>query len=321
MSLPEKLILSLKHIKGFEQKAFEDVHASDEQLTSIRVNPLKAFKSDGHWSFTQNTHKSIFDLKDKIPWSSFGYYLPQRPSFTFDPLFHAGCYYVQEASSMFLEEALKQTVDLSKKIKLLDLCAAPGGKSSHIQSLISPDSLLVSNEVIRNRTGVLKQNVIKWGSDNVVVTNNDPQNFSRLEGFFDVLVVDAPCSGSGLFRRDAEAINEWSEQNVLLCCGRQKRIIADAFACLKEGGVLIYSTCSFSKEEDEDIADWLVQELKMKNERLKVEDLWGIVETESEKTGSFGYRFFPDKTKGEGFYLACFIKTTGSDEINYRGAK
>jgi 16S rRNA C967 or C1407 C5-methylase (RsmB/RsmF family)/NOL1/NOP2/fmu family ribosome biogenesis protein len=321
MPLPEKLLLSLKNMKGFDQKAFEEVHASSEQLTSIRVNPAKAFKLDGEWSFTQNVHQLKFDLKNKIPWSSFGYYLSERPSFTFDPLFHAGCYYVQEASSMFLEEATRQTVDLTKKIKVLDLCAAPGGKSTHIQSLISADSLLVSNEVIKNRAGVLKQNIIKWGCENVVITNNDPQNFSLLAGFFDVLVVDAPCSGSGLFRRDAEAMNEWSEENVLLCCGRQKRIIADAFGCLKEGGVLIYSTCSFSKEEDEDIADWLVQELKMENERLKIEEEWGIVETGSEKTGSFGYRFFPDKVKGEGFYLACFKKTTPAGEINLRGAK
>jgi NOL1/NOP2/fmu family ribosome biogenesis protein len=222
---------------------------------------------------------------------------------------------------MFLEQALKQTVDLSKKLKVLDLCAAPGGKSTHIQSLISAESLLVSNEVIRTRTGILKQNIIKWGSENVVVTNNDPQHFSRLEGFFDVLVVDAPCSGSGLFRKDSQAINEWSEDNVLLCCGRQKRIIADAFACLKEDGILIYSTCSYSTEEDEDIADWLEDELKMENEKLKIETGFGITETQSGKTASFGYRFFPDKVKGEGFYLACFRKTTGTQEIKFRPAK
>ena len=121
--------------------------------------------------------------------------------------------------------------------------------------------------MIKNRTNVLKQNILKWGSNNVIVTSNDPKNFARLEGFFDVLVIDAPCSGSGLFRRDLEAIDEWSEDNVLLCCGRQKRIIADAISCLKEGGMLIYSTCSFSREEDEDIADWLAEELKMQNER------------------------------------------------------
>src|SRR5689334_13722399 len=179
--------------------------------TSIRINPLKSDRKD----------------LEKILWTDFGYYLEQRPSFTFDPLLHGGAYYVQEASSMFLEQALKQTVDLTQPIKVLDLCAAPGGKSTHIQSLLSSESLLVSNEVIKARAGVLKQNIIKWGASNVIVTNNDPQHFNRLEGFFDVMVVDAPCSGSGLFRRDEEAIEEWSLDNVQLCCGRQRRILAD----------------------------------------------------------------------------------------------
>src|SRR6478736_9538985 len=181
--------------------------------TSIRINPLKC-----------NSKYS-----DRIPWTDFGYYLQQRPSFTFDPLFHGGAYYVQEASSMFLEEALKQTVDLSQPLKVLDLAAAPGGKSTHIQSLISKDSLLVSNDVIRSRSKILKDNTIKWGSDNVVVTNNDPKDFARLENYFDVIVVDAPCSGSGLFRRDPEALGEWSENNVRLCSQRQRRILADVW--------------------------------------------------------------------------------------------
>ena len=172
-----------------------------------------------------------------IPWTDCGYYLESRPSFTFDPLFHAGCYYVQEASSMFLEQALKQTVDLSKPIKILDLCASPGGKSTHIQSLISKDSLLVSNDVIRSRANVLKDNIIKWGCENVVVTNNDPKDFAKLENYFDVIVVDAPCSGSGLFRRDPTAIEEWSENNVQLCSQRQQRILADVWPTLKKDGI------------------------------------------------------------------------------------
>src|SRR6185312_10837228 len=130
-------------------------------------------------------HVSPFTFHDKVPWTQYGYYLDQRPSFTFDPLFHAGCYYVQEASSMFLEQALRQTIDLSQPLKVLDLAAAPGGKSTHIQSLISKDSLLVSNEVIRSRSNILKDNIIKWGSDNVIVTNNDPKQFGKLENYFD----------------------------------------------------------------------------------------------------------------------------------------
>ena len=124
-----------------------------------------------------------------------------------------------------------------------------------------------------------------------------------------MIVVDAPCSGSGLFRRDEEAINEWSADNVQLCCGRQRRILADVLPSLKEGGVLIYSTCSYSAEEDEDIADWLIDEMKMENISLKIENEWNIVETHSSKKGAAGYRFYPHKLKGEGFYLSCFRKT------------
>ena len=212
---------------------------------------------------------------------------------------------------MFLEQALKQTVDLSKPLRILDLCAAPGGKSTHILSLISKDSLLVSNEVIRSRANILTDNINKWGCSNVIVTNNDPRDFQRLKNYFDVIVVDAPCSGSGLFRRDAEAIDEWSEQNVALCSQRQQRILADILPALKKGGILIYSTCSYSKEEDEHICEWLKQELIINNEELIIPADWNIVQSEG------GYRFWPDKVKGEGFFIACFKKNNGDDEDTY----
>lgn len=323
MKLPEELVQSLAQVKDFNVNAFLQVHEDAVQSTSIRINPLRKL-IEKEQSITEALTAPIQDLRfaiqGQVPWSDYGYYLSQRPSFTFDPLFHGGCYYVQEASSMFLEQALKQTFDLSQPLKILDLCAAPGGKSTHIQSLISTGSLLVSNEVIKNRVGVLRQNIIKWGCSNVVVTNNDPQHFQKLEGFFDVMIVDAPCSGSGLFRKDKAAIEEWSTENVALCCGRQKRIIRDAIGALKENGILIYSTCSYSKEEDEDIADWLVQEAQMQSIALDIQEEWGIVETGSLKTSAVGYRFFPDKLKGEGFYLACFRKTSGNTNSRYKAA-
>ena len=225
--LPNDLLNSLEGIKGFDKEAFVKVHESGEQVTSIRVNPFKSSMVNGQWSMSPHIHNSPLTIDDKIPWTAYGYYLSSRPSFTFDPLFHAGCYYVQDASSMFLEQALKQSVDLSAPLKILDLSAAPGGKSTHILSLISNNSLLVSNEVIRSRANVLKDNLVKWGCNNVIVTNNDPKDFQKLENYFDVIVVDAPCSGSGLFRREPEAIEEWSEQNVTLCSQRQQRILAD----------------------------------------------------------------------------------------------
>jgi len=247
-----------------------------------------------------------------VPWSHYGYYLNKRPSFTFDPLFHAGCYYVQEASSMFLEQALRQTTELTGPLKVLDLCAAPGGKTTHIQSLISKESLLVSNEVIRSRAAVLKDNVIKWGAHNIAVTNNDPADFSALPGFFDVVVVDAPCSGSGLFRRDEEAIGEWSPNNVELCSQRQQRILADVLPALKEDGILIYSTCSYSRQEDEDILQWLGNTLDMEGVELATAPDWNIVTV---KTGSnFGYRFWPHRLRGEGFFMGVFRKKSAGEK-------
>ncbi len=271
------------------------VHESGGQVTSVRFNPSKMATTDNG-----------LPIADKIPWSSQGFYLAERPLFIFDPLLHAGVYYVQEASGMFVEQALKQTTDVSTPLRVLDLCAAPGGKTTLLQSLLSADSLLVSNEVIKSRAAILEENCIKWGGSNGIVTNSDPATFGRLENFFDVIVIDAPCSGSGLFRREPEAIQEWSEQHVQLCHQRQQRILADVFRALKPGGVLIYSTCSYSKEEDEDIADWLMDSFAVDSLKLSVQPNWGIVEVQSAQHEAYGYRFFPDKIKGEGFFISCF---------------
>ncbi len=310
MQLPLPLIQSLQRVPGFDETAFEQTHQSGEQVTSIRLNPRKQTATENHQS-------AIANLQSKIPWTSHGYYLASRPSFTLDPFFHAGAYYVQEASSMFLEQALRQTTDTSQPLLVLDLCAAPGGKSTLLQSLISKESLLVSNEVIQSRVNILKENMIKWGSDNVVITHNDPRDFSKLSGLFDVLVVDAPCSGSGLFRRDPAAINEWSEANVQLCSQRQQRILADAWSCLKQDGVLIYSTCSYSVEEDEDILDWLMQEFEVESLRLNVEQAWSIDEVQS-TANAYGYRFWPNKVKGEGFFIAAFRKQETTEPVNVK---
>ena len=330
MQLPEALLVSLKDVEGFDREAFEKVHEEGKQVTSIRINPakwsLEQTINDNHLeggsdSGDSSIHHSPFIFDSPVPWSAFGYYLSQRPSFTFDPLFHAGLYYVQEASSMFIEQAFKQLTDLSQPLRVLDLSAAPGGKSTHIQSLISEKSLLVSNEVIRSRCTVLIDNIVKWGASNVFVTNNDPAVFKKLGGYFDVIVVDAPCSGSGLFRKDADAIHEWSLNNVALCSQRQQRILADVLPALKENGLLIYSTCSYSKEEDENIADWLIEEFEMENEKLAIAKEWNIVESKSPKANCAGYRFYPDKVKGEGFFISCFKKITGEKETKLKPAK
>lgn len=293
--LPEIFLQSIEGVPGFDRNSFEAVHGRGTQVTSVRINPARPPGA-----------AAAFETGNQVPWCASGYYLRQRPSFTFDPLFHAGCYYVQEASSMFLEQAFLQHAG-KDAIRVLDLCAAPGGKSTHLQALLPASSVLVSNEVIRNRSLTLMDNIIKWGASNVIVSNNDPSAFSRLPGYFDVMVVDAPCSGSGLFRRDPDAMDEWSLANVQLCCQRQKRILADALPALKAGGLLVYSTCSYSAEEDESIADWLVDEMEMEPLQLEVEDSWNIVVSRSAR-GAYGYRFYPDRLEGEGFFLGCFRK-------------
>ncbi len=315
--LPAALIASLANVEGFDKEAFLRVHASGEQVTSIRINPSK-FSFTGGQSADAVSRLTSYA---KVPWSSFGYYLSERPSFTFDPLFHAGLYYVQEASGMFLEQVLRQTADITKPLRVLDLCAAPGGKSTLLQSVISKESLLVSNEVIKSRVHLLEENSTKWGAANMVVTNNDPKDFARLENYYDVIVIDAPCSGSGLFRRDPGAIQEWSEANVQLCQQRQQRIIADVWPALKQEGILVYSTCSYSKEEDEAILDWTAETLGARGLQLQIPADAGIVETVSDKAGAFGYRFYPDKLNGEGFFIAALQKQDGDAWQGIRSKK
>jgi 16S rRNA C967 or C1407 C5-methylase (RsmB/RsmF family)/NOL1/NOP2/fmu family ribosome biogenesis protein len=295
--LPKQLLESLEGLPGYDAAAFEAVHSGNERVTSIRVNPVK-------------TGSAIPAGATCVPWSSWGYYLDVRPSFTFDPRLHAGAYYVQEASSMFLEQALRQTADVTRPLRVLDLCAAPGGKSTLLQAVLAPGSLLVTNEVIKSRVGTLEENMIKWGGVNSVVTSNDARDLSRLENYFDVIVVDAPCSGSGLFRRDPEAIWEWSPANVELCSGRQRRILSDIWPALRQDGLLLYSTCSYSREEDEDILDWIAIELNATACRLRPAQEWNIVESEGiQKT--WGYRFYPDRLHGEGFFIGALRKNGG----------
>ncbi len=303
-SIPTALLDSLEQVKGFDKNNFIEAH-HQPVCTSVRFNPNKKFDNDA----------SALSLDAPVSWSSQGHYLKSRPSFTLDPIFHAGGYYVQEASSMFLEQAILQTVDLSKPLKVLDLCAAPGGKSTLIQSLITPDSLLVSNEVIKPRVNILIENISKWGAENVIVSNNDPAHFQRVPQYFDVIIADAPCSGSGLFRKEPEAIGEWSTNNVALCSQRQQRILHDVIPALKTNGILIYSTCSYSVEENEAISQWLKDEMKLTAHPIKIDDSWGIIETDNHN----GYRFFPDKTAGEGFYLQVFKKP--GDIVSYRSRK
>ncbi|MDR1718566.1 MAG: RsmB/NOP family class I SAM-dependent RNA methyltransferase [Dysgonamonadaceae bacterium] len=294
MNLPATFMELSKPLLGSQWAAFLKA-LEEEPPVSIRMNPFKPW--------TDHSTESV-------PWCSDGYYLPLRPSFTFDPLFHAGCYYVQEASSMFLEQAVKACVD--RPVVCLDLCAAPGGKATHLASILPEGSLLVADELISNRAKVLSENLVKWGNPATIVVNNDPRELGALTGMFDLIVADLPCSGEGMFRKDPDSIEEWSPAAVICCAERQKRIIADVWPALKPGGWLIYSTCTYNTIENEENIQWISETFDATVKTVPSEASWGIA-------GSFDgdlpvYRFLQHRTKGEGFFLALLQKKQESTQ-------
>lgn len=238
----------------------------------------------------------------KVKWYSSGVYLKERPVFTLDPAFHAGAYYVQEASSMFLAEALRQLVPQKEGLKVLDLCAAPGGKSTLMLSVLGEGGVVLSNEVIRSRYQILRQNLIKWAYPNAATSQHDSEDFLPLSGFFDIVLVDAPCSGEGLFRKDPDAVTEWSENHVQLCAARQRRILGNAVRLLAPGGILLYATCTYNDQENEDNSRWLIESANLVPRPLHLEADWNIA------SKAYGYQFYPHRLEGEGFYLAAFQK-------------
>jgi 16S rRNA C967 or C1407 C5-methylase (RsmB/RsmF family)/NOL1/NOP2/fmu family ribosome biogenesis protein len=305
LPLPEALIQNITAFASLDVAAFAAVHQAGNPPISVRRNPAKPVAAGHDW-----LHQPL----PAVPWCSDAFYLPQRPVFTLDPVYHAGAYYVQEASSMFVQHALQYVLQ-GQPATLLDLCAAPGGKSTLLQAATHSQSLLVSNEVIKTRVNILCENLSKWGAANVVVTQNDPAHFGRLPHFFDVMLIDAPCSGSGLLRRDAQAAAEWSLKNVALCSERQQRIVADAWPALAPGGYLFYATCSFSPQENEYLADWLIENLGAESIALPTPPHWGICPTLSPKYKANGYRFYPHLVQGEGFFLSVF-KKPGNQKAN-----
>ncbi len=300
MTIPATLLAQLRTIPGFDEASFLAAHEA-EAVTSVRLHPAKG--------------KDITINGAPIPWHKHGLYLKNRPIFTLDPAYHGGAYYVQEASSMFLAQVWETVVHDTGNLRVLDLCAAPGGKSTLLASLLKPESLLISNEVIRSRASILEENMVRWGYSNTWVTCNDPRDFTKLTSYFDVIVIDAPCSGSGLFRKDIKALHDWTEDNIKLCSGRQQRILADVWPSLKQGGIIIYATCSFSIEEDEQMLDWVAEQYNALSLTVPLHKDWGIVETESPERKMKGYRFFPGKINGEGFFIAAFQKLEEEDTL------
>ena len=286
--------------EGFRKRILTQKYIDSESL-------LKSLEEPSPVSIRLNRKKwsaKPFD-SEKVPWASDGYYLNVRPSYTLDPLFHAGCYYPQEASSMFLEKVFEQLADKTRDLRVLDLCGAPGGKSTHLSSLIGTSGLLVCNEVISARANILSETLTKWGGTNVIVTQNDPSDFGKLAGYFDIIVVDAPCSGEGMFRTEI-ARSEWSEANTAHCADRQRRILHDIWPALKENGLLVYSTCTFNPSENEENIKWLTGETGSVSIEVDISGLAGIKEIDL--NGVKRYAFHPDKIKGEGFFIAAVRK-------------
>lgn len=344
MELPAPFTEYTRSLMGEEEYTRLAVALEEVQPVTIRLNEEK---------ISPSSFSLLYARYPQVPWCKKGIYLDCRLTFTFDPLFHAGCYYVQEASSMFVARALQQyfsseaviphsqSQELAVKtlaassasrqasssdtpVVVLDLCAAPGGKSTLMRSVLPGRSLLVANEVMRNRCQVLAENLTKWGNAGVVVTNNDPSDFTSLTDCFDVILADVPCSGEGMFRKDPVAVAEWSPENVEICWQRQRRIITDIWPCLKPGGILLYSTCTFNTKEDEENVQWICSELGAEVLPIDIAEEWNITGNLLDGTDFPVYRFLPHRTKGEGFFLAVLRKkgdlSTSSDD-NYKPLK
>lgn len=348
ITLPDKFLEMLSEAAGPERAAIvaSAITESSPEL-SVRLNPLKRPEDLGY----------DFDTSDRIPWCHEGCYLSERPDFTLDPLFHAGAYYVQEPSSMFLA-LLSPLLQKFGITAILDLCASPGGKSTHLASFMPEDAVLWSNEVIKSRVGILTENVTKWGNPNVKVISLDPSQFANSKanprfdtimdcGRFDFILVDAPCSGEGMFRKDPGAILHWSEENVKICSARQRRILSDIWPSLAPGGFLAYSTCTFNRYENDLNVTWLKSQFdaelfsfeefysaELHSEGLYSEGLYSqeldYIESNIEQTRDLnnnepdfrhllsewgvvtspegGFQFFPGIVRGEGFYFVLLRK-------------
>lgn len=291
MNLPQDFVEQMQRLLGSDCEAFLQALTCDEQPVSIRVNKSKDVLMPENASY--------------VPWSAgLGCYLSQRPTFTFDPLFHSGAYYVQEASSMFLAEVLKQYV--TEPVRYLDLCAAPGGKSTLALSQLPQGSLVVSNEVVRQRAQILAENIMKWGNPYAVVTNNMPADWGRWHNYFDVIATDVPCSGEGMFRKDEQAVSEWSLANVAHCAARQKDILDDVWSALRPGGLLIYSTCTYNIDENECMVQYLVDTYGAEPLSVDIDNEWGI--SGALQGNNPVYRFMPHNTRGEGLFMAVLRK-------------
>ena len=290
MKLPEAFIDQLHGLLSDEWEQLSAAITASEPSVAVRVNDARGIA----------VPKSV----RCVPWCSQGFYLDGRPAFTFDPDWHAGNYYVQDASSMFIAHVIRSLIH--EPVRYLDLCAAPGGKTTAAVQALQPRSMVVANEIVPPRARVLADNVIRWGNPRCVVTSNAPAQVGKLKHFFDVIATDVPCSGEGMMRKDDEAVNQWSTQLVEQCAQRQREILTDAWQALRPGGLLIYSTCTYNRQENEEIADFIVRELGAASIEVPIEASWNIHPAIGSECHC--YRFMPHRVDGEGLFMAVFRK-------------
>lgn len=309
MQLPNDFILQMKDIIGDENSRRLCDALAEKATVSIRLNRAK----------TSDIPFDTDTVGKPVAWCNDGFYLKERPLFTLDPLFHAGAYYVQEASSMFLSHVVGTLLgkitaddDIEKTdlapLAILDMCAAPGGKSTILRTMMPQDSLLIANEPIGRRANILSENIQKQGFPNTIVTNNYPKDFSRSGIMFDFILCDVPCSGEGMFRKDRQAIEEWSPQSVAKCQALQREIVSEAWKCLRDGGTMIYSTCTFNTRENEENIRWIADELGGEVIDIPTEPSWNISGSLLKDFNMPVYRFIPGKTEGEGLFMAVIRK-------------
>ena len=312
MNLPEVFIRETRQLMGEERfnrylGAFEE-----EAPVSIRLN---LHKGTGTLCAQESSAQSSCPLV-QVSWCPEGFYLEGRPQFTFDPLFHAGCYYVQEAASMFVCHILRSLFTIHCPLStVLDLCAAPGGKSTAMRSVLPEECVLVSNEPVPTRAQILLENITKWGAPNCIVTNNYPRDFRKAKAKFDLILCDVPCSGEGMFRKDPATISEWSLQNVEKCWRLQREIVSDAWECLNPGGIMIYSTCTFNTKENEENVRWIMDTYDAEPIAIPTDPSWNITGSLLPGFDAPVYRFIPGITKGEGLFVCALRK--GINNHNY----
>lgn len=299
VNLPAAFVAETRRTMG-EERFNRLIGAFDEEApVSVRLNPRLA----------EGCQPTVADSDAPVPWCQEGYYLQARPPFTFDPLLHAGGYYVQEAASMFVTHILRHF--MGHPLAVLDLCAAPGGKSTAMRSVLPADCMLISNEPMGTRAQILLENITKWGAPNCLVTNNYPGDFRKAKLKFDIILCDVPCSGEGMFRKDPNAITEWSTQHVEKCWQLQREIVADAWECLNPGGLLIYSTCTFNTKENEENIQWILDHYDAEVLAVPVDPAWQITGSLLEGFDKPVYRFIPGITRGEGLF-ACALRKAGT---------